>query len=358
MGERDANFIKNLVNSKQISVNAQHPENGRTLLMFSVIIGNFDLVKAICNNGANVSIKDEDGLDALDYAIKFGQYKITELVFYRTLSGKTGNDLKQIATAIHAKNKEAEYIKDRSPKLIKEITNFMINAIKERAPFDPSMLFYAWQFNENSLTSPLWCAMMETYEQILSDTKDKKGWKWLKEHFLNSLIWFLPHPYSEHISFEYKEDFDRNGIFYALGTNFGKKSYENPAKTGKVTLDSTAMHKGSQPNYEFVGRNKTLTLTQNEKASFFSVDFGKYGIKPTHYTLRGISKINAIIPIKGSYARLKGLVKASEFNGKAVKIMDYVEKKDRWKVKLLHAKQEKKNLGVKAEKFDLLSDWE
>merc|ERR1712228_916179 len=170
MGERDANFIKNLVNSKQISVNAQHPENGRTLLMFSVIIGNFDLVKAICNAGSNVSIKDEDGLDALDYAIKFGQYKITELVFYRTLSGKTGNDLKQIATAIHAKNKEAEYIKGQKVKVMarnehgygKErevdshhvITQFMINAIKERAPFDPSMLFYAWQFNENSLSSP------------------------------------------------------------------------------------------------------------------------------------------------------------------------------------------------------------
>merc|ERR1712228_938696 len=24
--------------------------------------------------------------------------------------------------------------------------------------------------------------------------KDKNGWKWLKEQFLNSLIWFLPHP--------------------------------------------------------------------------------------------------------------------------------------------------------------------
>merc|ERR1712228_940735 len=35
---------------------------------------------------------------------------------------------------------------------------------------------------------------METYEQILNDTKDKQGWKWLKEQFLNSLIWFLPHP--------------------------------------------------------------------------------------------------------------------------------------------------------------------
>merc|ERR1712228_811365 len=194
--EINTNYIKNIINSKKIGVNAQDPNNGKTLLIYAVIIGNFDLVKGILNNGANVSIKDEDGLDALDYAIKFGQYKITEIVFYRTLSGKTGNDLKQIATAIHAKNKEAEYMKKQTVKvgysqikMSEAIEEFMINTIRERAPFDPSMLFYAWQFSD-SLHSQLWSVMMETYEKILSDTKDKNGWKWLKEQFLNSLIWF------------------------------------------------------------------------------------------------------------------------------------------------------------------------
>merc|ERR1712228_1030124 len=174
--QKNTNYIKTLISSKEIGVNSKNPSNGQTLLIYAVIIGNFDLVKAICNFGADVSIKDEEGLDALDYALKFGQYKITELVYYRSLSGKTGNDLKRISTEIHTKNKEAEYIKNKSPNLIKEITDFVINAIKERAPFDPSMLFYAWQFNQNSLTSPLWTVMMETYEKILSDTKDKNGW--------------------------------------------------------------------------------------------------------------------------------------------------------------------------------------
>merc|ERR1712228_232606 len=114
----DANYIKNMISAKKIGVNAQNPKNGKTLLIFAVIIGNFDLVKAICNFGANVSIKDKEELDALDYALKFGQYKITELVFYRSLSGKTGNDLKRISTEIHTKNKEAEYIKNKSHKLI------------------------------------------------------------------------------------------------------------------------------------------------------------------------------------------------------------------------------------------------
>merc|ERR1712228_189318 len=242
----DANFIKNIINSKQIGVNAQNPNNGRTLLIYAVIIGNFDLVKGILNNGANVSIKDEDGLDALDYAIKFGQYKITELVFYRTLSGKTGNDLKRISTEIHAKNKEAEYIKNKSQKLIAEITQFIINAIKERAPFDPSMLFYAWHFNENSLTSPLWSAMMETYQQILSDTKDKNGWKWLKEQFINSLIWFLPHPNAEEEKEENAmESTLKKTLFYELLKRVRTESKKQSDLLLKHKIDSIKSEHGN-----------------------------------------------------------------------------------------------------------------
>eukprot|EP01084_Bolivina_argentea_P090652 163312_1 len=35
---------------------------------------------------------------------------------------------------------------------------------------------------------------MSVYDEILSNTKDKNGWKWLKEQFIPSLIWYLPHP--------------------------------------------------------------------------------------------------------------------------------------------------------------------
>lgn len=140
---KDTNFVKNAIASKDIEINAQNPQNGKTLLMYAVIIGDFDLVKNICNNGADVSIKDKEGMDALDYALNFGRYKITELVFYRQLSGKTGNDLKRISTEIHTKNKEAEFIQSQRVKskyddceTYKAITQFMIAAIKERAPFD------------------------------------------------------------------------------------------------------------------------------------------------------------------------------------------------------------------------------
>lgn len=153
----------------------------------------------MCNFGGDVHIKDVDGLDALDYAIKYGRYKITEMVYYRQLSGSLGNDLKGISMDIHGKNKEAEYIYNHSKNLVSEITQFMISAIKEKAPFDPALFYYSYYFavqeyGENVFNSDLWKTMISIYQEILSNTKDKNGWKWLKEKFIHSLIWYLPHP--------------------------------------------------------------------------------------------------------------------------------------------------------------------
>eukprot|EP01083_Nonionella_stella_P120572 361368_1 len=181
-------FIKNLISSKQFDVNNQHHLTGKTILIYAVIIGNMDLVKTVCNFGADVHIKDDDGLDALDYAIKYGRYKITELVYYRQLSGSLGNDLKAISMQMHKQNKQAKYIYDKyknegyETKFHEQMTDFIIIALNERASFDPSLFYYAWYFevqkhgNESVFKSDLWQTMMRVYEEILSNTKDKNGW--------------------------------------------------------------------------------------------------------------------------------------------------------------------------------------
>ena len=75
--------------------------------------------------------------------------------------------------------------------------------------------------------------------------------------------------------------------------------------------------------------------------------------------LRSVAKILVKSKVtEGSYARLKGLYRVPKFNGKTVKIVVFIERQDRWKVKLLHAKQEKKYLGVKEEHLDPILDWE
>ncbi|ETO31190.1 hypothetical protein RFI_05929 [Reticulomyxa filosa] len=63
---------------------------------------------------------------------------------------------------------------------------------------------------------------------------------------------------------------------------------------------------------------------------------------------------------KDSYAKLKGLQSMTKFNGRVVKTIEYVQEKQRWKVKLYNnnKKKEKKHLGVKEENLTPLFDWE
>ena len=212
IGKGNTTFVKTIITSNDIDINAQNPENGKTLLIYAVIIGNIDLVNIICNFGADVHVKDNDDMDALDYAEKYGQYKITELLYYRQLSGSLGSDMKNIAQRIHALNKQAKLMQEFKYDDIREdsrrydcdiysgIVEYMIQAIQQRQTFGEDVLYYAWYFVchdkkiDNPLKSPLFKAMMKTYERILRNTNDKHGWKWLKSHFANSLIWYLPHP--------------------------------------------------------------------------------------------------------------------------------------------------------------------
>eukprot|EP01084_Bolivina_argentea_P137299 241805_1 len=218
-------YIKNLITSNEIGdINIKNPKDGKTLLTYAVIIGNRDLVNTICNFGAAVNIKDNDDMDSLDHAIKYGRYKITELIYYQQLSGSLGNTLKDIASKIHEENQKAKEIKeagrwnDINNELFKSTNEFMMQAMEKRIPFSADLMYYAWYYNLNNglkpLESKLWSSMMKTFTAILSNTDDKKGWKWLKRYFINSLIWFLPHPEQENKDKknEKEEDDDKNDI--------------------------------------------------------------------------------------------------------------------------------------------------
>eukprot|EP01084_Bolivina_argentea_P184890 318875_1 len=144
----NGNIGKNIraqIGSGEIDINSQNPDNGMTLLHYAVVLGSLPLVKTVCNFGADVHIKDHDGHDALKYAIQYGRYKITELIYYRQLQGSVGTDLKDIAMRIHQKNKEAEFMRDHGFKS-SDFNEFMIKAVEQRAPFGEDMLFYSWYF--------------------------------------------------------------------------------------------------------------------------------------------------------------------------------------------------------------------
>eukprot|EP01084_Bolivina_argentea_P062674 114628_1 len=233
MKNGNINYIKNLITSNEIDINAQNPENGQSLLIYAIIVGNYDLVKVIINFGANVNIKDNDEQDAIQHALMYGRYKITELVYYQQLSGSLGKDLKHVSTQIYNKDEESKYFVEQiesknnqnryQSAIMKNIMQFIIKAIEERKCFSPDLLYYCWyyiinQTDKDPLQSPLWQQMMKTYQEILENTSDKQGWSWIKSNFITSLIWYLPHPNNDEKQEDEKQEDDGDDIETTLKT--------------------------------------------------------------------------------------------------------------------------------------------
>eukprot|EP01083_Nonionella_stella_P119375 356790_1 len=88
-------------------------------------------------------------------------------------------------------------------------------------------------------------------------------------------------------NYEYKSDFDRNGIVYAIATHYGQTQWTNPVKQGLIGIKPSRFSMG---NIEDV-----LTRTKLDgpcgssdfKNAWLRIDFGaKKKIKPSRYTLR------------------------------------------------------------------------
>ena len=83
-------------------------------------------------------------------------------------------------------------------------------------------------------------------------------------------------------------DLDKNGLFYGLGTNFGKTVYKNPAINNKRVKIKTSGMYSSYKSFSFIGRKKTEVFEKiiYKLPAFISFALLKYAFKPTHYTLR------------------------------------------------------------------------
>ena len=78
--QENVNMIKKIIKDKDIDINTQNPRDGTTLIIHSIIIGDFDLFQLLLKNGADWTIADYDGDDCIDYALLFQRYKICHLL--------------------------------------------------------------------------------------------------------------------------------------------------------------------------------------------------------------------------------------------------------------------------------------
>ena len=92
--------------------------------------------------------------------------------------------------------------------------------------------------------------------------------------------------------FNYKKDFDRCGVIYAMGMNFGaNRRWVNPSKSGastRVSASRSSDEVGSATDLlERCHKQGKISGTKNVKESWWCVALSeKYSLYLTHYTLR------------------------------------------------------------------------
>jgi len=89
----------------------------------------------------------------------------------------------------------------------------------------------------------------------------------------------------------YRKDFDRHGVIYALGTNFGTTSWVNPASNSasstRIIATRSSDEQGVANDLLDNRRGGTLSGTKDEDRSWWCVDLSeRYALFLTHYTLR------------------------------------------------------------------------
>jgi hypothetical protein len=89
-------------------------------------------------------------------------------------------------------------------------------------------------------------------------------------------------------NYEYQFDFDTNGIFYALGTLFGKQEWRNPAQIGQVVVSSSelANKPPSHPAWAICGRSLVRCVSMARPNMWFMADLKDKKVKLTAYTLK------------------------------------------------------------------------
>lgn len=100
-------------------------------------------------------------------------------------------------------------------------------------------------------------------------------------------VWGCIYP-SKTVRLQYSSDFDEGGVMFFLGTNGRTKKYDNPCRSGQVTVTSSeGKGKGSTQLAAIVGRERAGCAIYYKQNCWFAVDLGaNRTLSPTAYTLR------------------------------------------------------------------------
>ena len=122
------------------------------------------------------------------------------------------------------------------------------------------------------------------YRQMIKSEDIKSPNKFDQSSLSSNINQFIP-PSNYNIKFKYKNDFDKNGALYYLGTYGLSKKYQNPHDLKLIKAFGSSLLSGYYG--DFVGRKTVNLCSENEENSFFGVDLGENrNLLPTLYSIK------------------------------------------------------------------------
>ena len=74
----DTSSVIEIIKNRKPVINARKKSTNETLLHIACSKGNLDIVKCLCENGANVEVKDDNGETPLHFACYYGNFSIVK----------------------------------------------------------------------------------------------------------------------------------------------------------------------------------------------------------------------------------------------------------------------------------------
>eukprot|EP01083_Nonionella_stella_P072114 194221_1 len=102
--KNDTQYIKSLIDNKTLSVNDVDDIEGRTLLHYAAENGGYEVVQLCISLGADVTLKDKDGYNALDYAFSSADHAVYQLLHFAQMKASTGERIREKADDLTKQN--------------------------------------------------------------------------------------------------------------------------------------------------------------------------------------------------------------------------------------------------------------
>eukprot|EP01084_Bolivina_argentea_P288061 494361_1 len=186
------------------SGNSSHPSeyelNGYyTALNMAVKEGKLNIVKLLVQSGAQQNLCKEK---EIDLAERLNHLDIYQFLLMENIGGAMGTQLKETIDGMELMDGiSIYYVKHASDTELKLMMDTLIKSIRDRAPFSDHILMICYEYlkskNVQFTQSPLFKALIETYDDIIKDTSNKIDWCWLKNYFVTSSVWFKKHDISD-----------------------------------------------------------------------------------------------------------------------------------------------------------------